>query len=269
MKFSLGSGCSAARLLGCSAARLLGYSAVWLFESGVMQTAAAQTRGASTTEPAMLLPGSRSLDVKHLTPQTQSMRVLVRAGSGDTTEREWSLMTRRDCVIDAPPGQIAHTFDYASPRTVHDSLVAQRSSLAPVFERLDLGGSLTTLRFEGNRVLGTVQRGDSMQAIERNFSHDIFAFNQLESLVRSLDYKPGVSMVVPLFSAQDLKLEYDTLSVVAQEEVNGRRAWRVRFSDAVVVSDYLIDAESRRVMAQETRQRSSGTRFRYEVVAGQ
>src|SRR4029079_8939689 len=105
----------------------------------------------------------------------------------------------------------------------------QRSSLAPVFERLDLGGSLITLRFEGNRVLGTVQRGDSMQAIERSFSHDIFAFNQLESLVRSLDYKPGVSMVVPLFSAQDLKLEYDTLSVVEREEGHRRRAVRGSF----------------------------------------
>jgi len=216
--------------------------------------------------PVMLVPGSRSLDAKHLTPQTQSMRVLVRPGSGDTTEREWSLMTRSDRLIDAPPGQIAHTFAYAPPRTVRDSLVVQRDRLAPVFERLDLGTSLVTLRFEGNRVLGTVQRGDSTQQVEKNFSHDIFAFNQLESLVRSLDYKSGLSLVVPLFSEQDLKLEYDTLSVVGREDARGRGAWRVRFSDAVVVSDYWIDAETRRVLAQETRQRASGTRFRYEVV---
>jgi hypothetical protein len=116
-------------------------------------------------------------------------------------------------------------------------------------------------------VLGTVQRGDSTQELERNFSHDIFSFNQLESLVRSLDYKPGLSLVVPLFSAQELKLEYDTLSVVAREDSRGRPAWRVRFSDAVVVSDYLIDAETRRVLSQETRQRASGVRFRYELVA--
>jgi len=262
MKFSLERGRSATRLLGHAAGWLLAYSAV-------TAAVAAQTKLASSTNPAMLLPGNRSLDVKHLTPQTQSMRVLVPAGSGDTTEREWSLMTRSDRVIDAPPGQIAHTFAYASPRAVRDSLVAQRAGLAPVFERLDLGSSLITLRFEGNRVLGTVQRGDSTQQVEQNFSHDIFAFNQLESLVRSLDYKPGLSMVVPLFSAQELKLEYDTLSVVAREDLKGRLVWRVRFSDAVVVSDYLIDAESRRVLAQETRQRASGTRFRYEVVAGQ
>jgi hypothetical protein len=43
----------------------------------------------------------------------------------------------------------------------------------------------------------------------------------------------------------------------------------VRFSDAVVVSDYLIDAETRRVLSQETRQRASGMRFRYEVVVSQ
>jgi hypothetical protein len=216
--------------------------------------------------PAMLVPGSRAIDAKHLTAQTQSMRVLVRPGSGDTTEREWSLMTRSDRLIDAPPGQMAHTFAYAPPRTVRDSLVVQRDRMAPVFERLDLGASLVTLRFEGNRVLGTVQRGDSTQQVERNFSHDIFAFNQLESLVRSLDYKPGLSLVVPLFSEQDLKLEYDTLSVVAREDVRGRAAWRVRFSDAVVVSEYLVDSETRRVLGQETMQRASGTRFRYEVV---
>ena len=217
----------------------------------------------------MLLPGSRALDAKHLMAQTQSLRVLVRAGSGDTTEREWSTLTRSDHVIEAPAGQLAHTFAYAPPRAVRDSLVVQRAGLAPVFEQLDLGTSQVTLRYEGNRVLGTVQRGDSTQQFERNFSHDIFAFNQLEWLVRSLDYKPGVSMVVPLFSEQDLKLEYDTLAVVAREDSRGRGAWRVRFSDAVVVSDYLIDAETRRVIAQETRQRASGTRFRYEVVAGQ
>jgi hypothetical protein len=223
----------------------------------------------SATGPAMLLPRSRALDVKHLTPQTQSMRVLVRNGSGDTTEREWSLVTRSDRVIDAPAGQMAHTFAYAAPRAMRDSLVVQRDGLAPVFERLDLGSSQITLRYEGNRVLGTVQRGDSTQEVERNYSHDIFAFNQLESLVRSLDYKPGMSVVVPLFSEQDLKLEYDTLAVVAKEDARGRGAWRVRFSDAVVVSDYLIDAETRRVLSQETRQRASGTRFRYEVVVSQ
>ena len=137
--------------------------------------------------PAMLLPDSRALDVKHLTPQTQSMRVLVRAGSGDTTEREWSLVTRSDHVIEAPKGQMAQTFAYAPPRSIRDSLVVQRDGLAPVFERLDLGTSLITLRFEGNRVLGTVQRGDSTVDVERNYSHDVFAFNQLESLVRSLE----------------------------------------------------------------------------------
>jgi hypothetical protein len=230
------------------------------------QAGAAQTQSGAAT-PAMLLPGSRSLDVKHLTPQTQNMRVLVRAGSGDTTEREWSLLTRSDRVIDAPAGQMAQTFFYAPPRTIRDSLVVQRAGLAPVFERLDLGTSQVTLRYEGNRVLGTVQRGDSTQQLERNFSHDIFSFNQLESLVRSLDYKPGLSMVVPLFSAQELKLEYDTLSVVARADMRGRAAWRVRFSDAVVVSEYLIDAETRRVLSQETRQRASGVRFRYELVA--
>jgi hypothetical protein len=242
--------------LSCSAAAVC-----FLVEAANFQ---AQSAAAS---PAMLLPGSRSLDVKHLAPQTQSMRVLVREGSGDTTEREWSLLTRSDRAIEAPAGQMAQTFSYAAPRTVRDSLVVQRAGLAPVFERLDLGTSLITLRFEGNRVLGTVQRGDSTQQIEQNFSHDIFAFNQLESLVRSLDYKPGLSMVVPLFSAQELKLEYDTLFVVAREDARGRGAWRVRFSDAVVVSDYLIDAETRRLLAQETRQRASGTRFRYELVA--
>lgn len=231
----------------------------------VMQ--AAVIRAQSGEGPAMLLPGSRALDVKHLTPQTQSLRVMVRAGSGDTTEREWSLMTRSDQVIEAPAGQMAHTFAYSSPRSIRDSLVVQRSGLAPVFERLDLGTAQITLRFVGNRVLGTVQRGDSTQDVERNYSHDIFAFNQLESLVRSLDYKTGLSVVVPLFSEQDLKLEYDTLSVVAREDAKGRNAWRVRFSDAVVVSEYLIDAETRRVLAQETRQRASGTRYRY-VVAG-
>lgn len=229
----------------------------------VVQAGVAQGPSASA---AMLLPGSRSIDAKRLAPQTQSMRVLVRPGSGDTTEREWTRMTRSDWMIESPPGQMAHTFSYAAPRAQRDSLVVQRDRLAPVFERLDLGTSLITLRFEGNRVLGTVQRGDSTQQLEKNFSHDVFAFNQLESLVRSLDYKPGLSMVVPLFAEQDLKLEYDTLSVVGREDARGRAAWRVRFADAVVVSEYLVDAETRRVLGQETRQRASGTRFRYEVV---
>jgi hypothetical protein len=231
----------------------------------VVQTAIAQPQPAAAPAP-MLLPGSRAIDVKRLASQTQSMRVLVRAGSGDTTEREWSRVTRSDQLVESPAGQIVHTFAYAPPRTVRDSLVVQQAGMAPVFERLDLGTSQITLRYEGNRVLGTVQRGDSVQPFERNFSHDVFAFNQLESLVRSLDYKAGMSTVVPLFSEQDLKLEYDTLAVVGKENSNGRDVWRVRFSDAVIVSDYLVDAATRRVLAQETRQRASGARFRYEVV---
>jgi len=83
--------------------------------------------------PAMLLPGSRALDVKHLTPQTQSMRVLVRAGSGDTTEREWSLVTRSDRVIDAPAGQMAQTFAYAAPRAMRDSETPNRDALPSLY----------------------------------------------------------------------------------------------------------------------------------------
>ena len=211
----------------------------------------------------MLLPGDPTLTVQHFAANTNHLRVLF-SRPADTTEREYSQLTRQETVAD---GRLIQSFEYPPPRSVKDSLVVKRDGLVPEYETLSLGKAVIALRYQGPKVIATVKQNDSTRTFERSFPHDVFAFNQLDAIIRSLDYRAGFSAVVPLFSEQDLKLEYDTVSVLGDEVTPDKhRAWRVRFADPVIFSEYVVDAESRRILSQLTTQRASQAHFRYEIV---
>jgi hypothetical protein len=84
--------------------------------------------------------------------------------------------------------------------------------------------------------------------------------NEVEPLVRSLDYHRGLRIVVPLFSEVDQALERDTLSV---EDGSASATWVVRFADPVITTRYVVDARARHIVDAVTTNRKSGGRFHY------
>lgn len=101
------------------------------------------------------------------------------------------------------------------------------------------------------------------RSFDHTFETPVFAFNEVEPLVRSLAYRTGSAVVVPLFSEVDGDLEHDTLSVTGSTKETGVDAWVVRFADPVITTRYVIDAHTRAILDAVTTQRKSGTRFRY------
>ncbi|HEX6809757.1 MAG TPA: hypothetical protein VF118_17350 [Gemmatimonadaceae bacterium] len=90
----------------------------------------------------------------------------------------------------------------------------------------------------------------------------MFAFNELETLVRSLRYRVGQRVVVPLFSEGDHALEHDTLSVLSRTtQDDGAPLWTIEFADPVITTRYRVDGRSREVLDAVTRQRRSGLTF--------
>jgi hypothetical protein len=120
--------------------------------------------------------------------------------------------------------------------------------------------------YDGARVTGRMQRADSSwDAYDQTFPVPVFAFNEVELLVRSLRYERGLQVVAPLFSEVDRALEYDTLTVVGRGAPAGGRdsTWVVRFADPAIVSVYSVDAGRREIVGTEVTQRRGGAVLRY------
>ena len=154
------------------------------------------------------------------------------------------------------------TSTWLAPYSSVDTLVVERHRLAPVREWLSYRGVTRDYRFLGNRVRGTVQHGDSaVRTIDRQFPEDVFAFSELETLVRSFPFTPGRTMVVPLFSENDEAMEYDSLTVVGRDpSPQAGTRWIVGFADPAIVTRYVLDERTRAILDAETTQRRSGTR---------
>jgi hypothetical protein len=187
----------------------------------------------------------------------------------------WRLRPGRDSVaavaagmgVDVAVGSDDSTVEvvtsWGPPVSSLDSLILDRPTLAPREEALASPGLRFRYRYEGRRASGSLQRGDSgPREITREFHEPIFAFNELELIVRSLRYAAGRSVIVPLFSETDADLERDTITVVGDTALaNGRGAWIVRFADPAVVQRYIVDSTSRHAVRITTRQRRSGALF--------
>jgi hypothetical protein len=141
----------------------------------------------------------------------------------------------------------------------------QRVGLVPVAERLDFRGATRRYRYEGAQVTGSVQAGDSASVpYARTFERRVFAFNQVEALVRSVPYRVGFHAVVPLFSEVDKALEHDTIDVLRRgAPAGGDSTWIVRFADPAITSEYTVDGAARAIRETRTTNRRSGTLFRY------
>jgi hypothetical protein len=112
-------------------------------------------------------------------------------------------------------------------------------------------------------VIGTVTTDSSSEQVDRTFPEAVFAFNEVEMLVRSLRCRSGATFVVPLFSEGDRAVEHDTLRVVSRSmSDDGRPVWTIDFADPVITTRYRVEANARVLVDAETRQRKSGVTFR-------
>jgi len=223
-------------------------------------------QGATDTgqAPTLLLPGSPLLEPPPLTDTAWRTSVLMRKATGDTVERPMARNRHEQRALTARPGHIVLTSFWEPPFTTIDTMVFSRDGLVPETERLVYRGS-RSYRYAGNRVTGTIQAPDSApRAFDQTFAQRVFAFNEVDLLVRSLPFRAGARFVVPLFSEVDADVEMDTLSVVGPDSTTrGASHWVIRFADPAIVSLYDVAAASRGVLSVETLQRRTGSRLRY------
>ena len=89
------------------------------------------------------------------------------------------------------------TSTWSPPTISSDSVIVERRGLAPVSERLSYRGTYV-YQYSHRRITGTIARQDSgTRSFDQAFPHDLFAFAEVDLLVRSLPFQQGLRVVVP------------------------------------------------------------------------
>lgn len=204
-----------------------------------------------------------ALQTAHFRDATRRVRVVLLAGGADTADRVIADRTEEERIGGGTDPALLLAFRSPPPGPVDDSLVVDARTLAPRTERLRLAATTVTIHYAGRRVTGVVQHGDSAPVpFDVTYADAPFAFNEVESLLRSVPLRAGYRAVVPLFSEVDRAVEHDTVTVLGPEGAGGHAGWRVRFADPVIVEQVVVDPDLRTLRAREITQRRSGRRFR-------
>lgn len=231
-----------------------------------LAAACATTHTAASSE-TMLSPGARPLTVPSLAEAASEVTVFAQRAAGDTTMRRVSSLIVTGSA--SPDHGVQLTKNYAPPFQSSDTLVVDAATLRPRSEVLVFNKVRREYRYDGAHVTGAIQYPDSApRSFDSTFDAPVFAFNEVEPLVRSLAFRTGVTVVVPLFSEVDADLEHDTLSVTGSTRETGVDAWVVRFADPVITTRYVVDAHTRAILDATTTQRKSGMRFHYAYEGG-
>lgn len=229
-------------------------------------TTRATTRAAESSGNT-LSPGAPTLTVPRLAEPASEVTVFVQRATGDTAMRRVSSLTVTGSA--SPDHGVRLTKNWAPPFQSSDTLVVDAATLRPRSEVLVFNKVRREYGYDGAHVTGAIQYPDSApRSFDSTFDAPVFAFNEVEPLVRSLAYRTGVTVVVPLFSEVDADLEHDTLSVTGSTRETGVDAWVVRFADPVITTRYVVDAHTRAILDATTTQRKSGMRFHYAYEGG-
>jgi hypothetical protein len=194
---------------------------------------------------------------RHFRNSAYAERTLSRAATGDTTERE-SVRARVDEVVGSTsdgPTILRVTAGHYAGGDYYDSIVVHRGDLRPVREHLAYPQLKTDKRFEygGRTVREMNMSGDSTATVERRYDAPVFAFSEIEMLVRSLPYRPGYTAILPLYSEGDDAIEMDSVAVVDARP----NRWTVRFADPAIIAVYGVDAGTRRIVSYEVTSRKT------------
>jgi hypothetical protein len=221
-------------------------------------TIAPSSLGTEVTLPA----GSGRLVTSHISEHREVLLTYSRASSGDTTEH---LSVRT--IVEEHPTEVAGAPAVLMIRAGHygagdftDSLLVRREGLVPICEHL----RYPQMRYEkhidftGDQLRQTNHLGDSTRTFEMHFALPVFAFSEIDLLIRSLPFSNGYHAIVPLYSEGDDSLEMDTVTVTGPID----HQWSVRFGDAVIVATYGIDSASRQIERYDLVNRRSRGRVR-------
>jgi hypothetical protein len=216
------------------------------------------------TSPTVLLPGSSLLEPPALGDSAVALAVFIQRATGDTIERRLSEVRREQRGVAGRRGEVLLTSTWGPPALSSDSIIVERRGLAPVRERLSYRGSYS-YQYSHQRITGTIARQDSAtRSFDQTFRQDIFAFAEVDLLVRSLPFRQGLRVVVPLFSESDADQELDTMTVVGPDSASAAaNGWVVRFADPAIVTRYVVSATSREILSNETTQRRTRAHLRY------
>lgn len=234
----------------------------------ILATTATILLGACQSLVQRGVPASRitapasALNIGALTPDARTEWTFYRRRSSDTADEPIAHLEteERSSATDNTLTLIMH---WLPPFESSDSLVVDRATLAPREESSRSGPLAFQYRYQADRVTGTIRKADSLaRPVADALGERVYAFNELDQLARSLPFRSGTRVVVPLYSEADADVEHDTLAVLGDTVVDGASAWIVRFADPVIVRRYLIESPKRQVLESDITQRRSGTRFR-------
>jgi hypothetical protein len=210
----------------------------------------ALSRAASA--PPLLLPGSTDLAGGHFSARCDSMQRFGRA-PGESADRSLGAqrLTEQPTMYRGKPA-IWFVTSVARAKPFIDSMLVYRDGLAPISERVWSGARSTRYDYDGAHVRIT---GDSTPVKEHGYPTAVFAFQQLDGVIRSLPLRAGYEALLPLYSEGDDSVEVDSVRVERRES-NG--VWTIRFADPAIVATVGVDEKSRAQVAYSHTFRQAG-----------
>ena len=238
----------------------------WSAIVGAVRAAVREPPPAPTTGPALpvLLPGSSALADFAPDGATTQLRLYRRPPGADAVEARLADGTRVERIATGDSSDAIVLSEWFSPFDSRDSIVVTRTGLRPINEVTTSRGRRMRFDYDSNRVRVVIDSaGRPPAAYHWTFDQPVFAFSELELLVRSVYFRTGLRFVLPMFSEGDRAIEHDTLSVVGPTaDANGRPEWIVEWADPAIVTTYVVDARSRTIVGNDTRQRKTGAHGR-------
>jgi hypothetical protein len=217
----------------------------------VASTALVRGAGVQTSLP-MLLPGSADLAGTHFTARCDSMQRFGRA-PGEAAERSLGAqrLTEHPTTYRGKPAVLLVT-SVERARPFVDSMLVYRDGLAPISEIVRSGTQTTRYDYDGAHVRVTA---DSTPAKEHRYPTGVFAFQQLDAVIRSVPLRAGYAALLPLYSEGDDSVEVDSVRVEGRAP-NG--VWTIRFADPAIVATVGIDEKTRAQVAYSHTFRQKG-----------
>jgi hypothetical protein len=199
---------------------------------------------------SLTLPGKGNLVTGQLGDFTQTERTLSQAATGDTTPHE-SVVARVDERVLADregPVFVRVTTGHYSAGDYYDSLFVRRADLRPIREHLAYPQRRIDKQFDyrDNAVHQTNVGGAADTTFVHEYTLPVYAFSEIETLIRSLPFQLNYSAILPLYSEGDDALELDSVAVVNDR---AGKLWTVRFADPAIVAMYGVDASTRRIVS--------------------
>jgi hypothetical protein len=206
------------------------------------------------TPPDPFSPGSAELDVSHIRERAESTQYFL-PDSAHPGSKIAEFRHNTEHLVDDQRGPAVLVT--TSMRGYADSAIILRSGLRPIREIQNYFARHRRLVYEydGNRVHVRDSTADStVRVSDHTYDGDVFHFNELGLVMRSLPLRAGYEAILPLYSEGDDALEMDTVKVVGK---NDQGTWVVRFADRVVVTQSTIDENTRRITSTKGERRAA------------